>query len=176
MTGFFYSWRRKIGGLLLLMSLALMGLWIRSRQIDDVVRFDLFGRKHFIQSCQGRAGWWAWNDPDAETSLPHLMSEVLPKPSTQDLMPDEIGWGLRQDAKHADLWFAKSFHDDLQGDMRDWIVPYWTLVWPSTLLSALLLFWMPRRETRNMTTNSESPTLKPAIFENQNQSVETAQP
>ena len=173
MTGFFDSWRRKIGGVLLLVSLALMGLWIRSRQIDDVVRFTFFHRKHFIQSCRSEFGWWVWNDPEVSRSLPELTSDVLPAETPLEdvivIVPGRRRLGQR--IRHLDRLFAI-----LQGDQRNWILPYWALVWPSTLLSALLLFWKPRRrETLIKTPNSEFPTRTPTVVENQSQ-TERAQP
>ena len=54
MSEFFKPWRRRFGVLTLAISLLLMGGWIRSRQIDDVRRFNWLGRRQLLRSVEDR--------------------------------------------------------------------------------------------------------------------------
>ena len=53
MREFFRSWRRKAGCVALLFAFALFGLWMRSRVVLDVVRFEADNRQQSILSLNG---------------------------------------------------------------------------------------------------------------------------
>ncbi len=63
MLDFFRPWQRKIGGLTL-MAVLVMGVWLRSLSIKDVLFFPCFGRQHVVFVSCGEITWTgfgAWN-------------------------------------------------------------------------------------------------------------------
>jgi hypothetical protein len=120
MKEFFDNWRRKAGIATLVMALAFMGGWLRSKVVEDGARLSMaggidcvvtsFAGKFHIEIYQRRHEWIKQN---------HWYSEPI---------------GERQ------AYFAQKG--------LDWIpppIPYWQIVTPLTLLSAYLILWKPRK-------------------------------
>lgn len=142
MRDFFNSWRRMAGCVALLVAIATMGLWVRSRFWEDSVRLwptsnvninvktgmAAIDLEHLwvTQSDNPptrKLSWWATTpngrDTKALKTLPNFDSGI---------------WG----APYSDGGFARG---------RYWVVtiPYLTSVILLAALSAFLILWKPRR-------------------------------
>jgi hypothetical protein len=140
MHTFFHGWRRKIGGVTLVMALALMGAWIRGQYIDDIFGYSLFGHRHVISSSTDRFHFYQWNEANLEMAvanqhLPTIQWGETPNPLD---FPGMMKWFLYAEVTRAvvaapdQIWSCE--------------VPYWSSVLPLTLLSAYLILWQPRKQ------------------------------
>ena len=126
MREFFKGWRRKAGGGLLVMACGLVGMWVRSLYIYDTLAAPQLNRQHIIDSVNGHI-WWTGcqSEPD---------------------------WGFMSTALHQQLttsehfamrWSLVANSEKLR--LTQWVIPYWLITVPLTLLSAYLLLWKPRK-------------------------------
>ncbi|MDB5344379.1 MAG: hypothetical protein JWP89_2756 [Schlesneria sp.] len=130
MNTFFQGWRRKIGGIALLMACATMGGWSRSCQCDDVLSCRIGRDQHMFESSRESVHWWACD------SGPHL--RTLAWASLHDEFRfDRIGFARKSGTSG---WTG--FKNVVAGyRTRRWTVPYRAIVIPLTLLSVYLLLW-----------------------------------
>ena len=149
MGTFFLGWRRNLGIVTLVMALMFTGGWIRSLSVDDSINFPS-GKStfHTISSDQNDLIWMAWSGPDfVPDRFPGFYESYVPLHSNND----PFGGNHPERDWHAfGFRFAESPSDTLA--FRVWMVPYWSIVLPLTLLSAWLLL-----------TKSRSSTLKEAV-------------
>lgn len=118
--------------MLLLMALALAGLWMRTKFVVDQVSFSFGDRAQVLVSV--RSGLcWASMDSAAAGPVPwnwHSQSEEMLVSTHGDVsLPELIG---EAEAESPELRFGYLF--------------YWWLVLPLTLLSAYLILWKPRKK------------------------------
>ncbi|MEI8021774.1 MAG: hypothetical protein WCH39_26425 [Schlesneria sp.] len=90
LAGFFRGWRRKLGGLTLLTSLAVAGVWVRSGVVSDVVNFELeFGKQLLLASGkQGLACLHNRTQCD-DGSGTHYRMITGPRHETMTFLPQE---------------------------------------------------------------------------------------
>lgn len=117
--GFFHSWQRKIGCLLLLLALPFMGAWLRSLVLYDLIVFPLFGRQHQIVSVDGQILWFHWS-----------------------LADDGGQWVFSTFESDIEMYFSYLNHDVGRSEL--WTASYWMIVLPVTALSAVFLFTKSR--------------------------------
>jgi len=144
MREFFKGWRRKAGSMTLVMALALAGMWARSRVHEDTFRLrtsrstdltvEFAGsavkvRFQWETSNNGPDGgsmgpdkWLEWNTSAGSFSIPILFPITQPG-----------GW-----ASHYGRFYK-------EGKANAVWIPYSTSVLVSTLLSAYLILWKPRK-------------------------------
>ena len=139
MREFFQGWRRKAGLTTLAMALLLFTAWMRSYVFRDRVFFPGQQYCQTITSHGGSILWDQWLNPGKFDSLPIEFT------SFKDLFTDcypgediEVEWRM----DWAGFAFGKA--NPISDRMAWWIVPYWALVLPLTLLSAWLLLIKPR--------------------------------
>jgi len=137
MGDFFKGWRRKIGCVTLVMSLVFMMGWIRSHGLRDSV---FFPTGKITESCvfsgEGFVGWAnvLVNNPAYQPKVhwafggPPNVSHTLNQPSVR------IKWN----------WCGVFAYDFYTIGEASWILPYWFIVCPLTVLSAFLL--LPKRK------------------------------
>ncbi len=90
LAGFFSGWRRKLGVLTLLTSLAVAGVWVRSGVVSDVVNFELeFGKQLLLASGkQGLACLHNRTQCD-DGSGTHYRMITGPRHETMTFLPQE---------------------------------------------------------------------------------------
>jgi hypothetical protein len=57
MWSYFRGWKRKISVVTLILSLAMIGLWLRSQRVVDWIDFGFANRQYMLTSFNGRIGW-----------------------------------------------------------------------------------------------------------------------
>ena len=129
MREFFKGWRRKVGCGTLVMAMAFMLGWGRSLVCYDWLALSSGSKQYVVMSQDQKLGLqhydgnqWSPNTLDWGSGLHTDLSD--------DLNGKRFSW------HH--YWF---FHigDDI------WVVSYWCLTIPLTLLSAYLVLWKPRK-------------------------------
>lgn len=149
MHNFFRSRRRKIGCVTLLTALIFMGGWIRSFGVADVVEFHgkIIGlSKSRIALISARRGLY-WQE---------IEDEMYPLSPVDWITVDADGFDAQRDG-YCDLKWEFSclgFYSEegscgppppagRNGHIHTWIVSYWLVVIPLTLVSAYLLLSRP---------------------------------
>ena len=125
MREFFHGWRRKAGCVALVLACAVMGLWFRSFAIFDVISLANGQQQHQIASASGRLFWGAWRERSRHSRPRNEWERIGTSRRTRDEVDIQL----------------ESFHN------FRWIIPYWSVVLPLTLLSAYLILWEPRKRT-----------------------------
>ena len=153
MSDFFHGWRRKTGSVLLVMVFAIAVTWARSLLVIDEITLPRHGVRHSIASAAGRVLWsksvpFFLNDrryvsnewKSGPTGWKSLTLPAQKSPNIHD--PWENQWRLafggfecRKDVLRVGLQTLRF----------RWYVPYWSIVFPLTLLSAYLILWKPRK-------------------------------
>jgi hypothetical protein len=128
---FFKGWRRKVGCVTLMVSLALVGAWIRSSRVFDHISFAIGNRQYEIRSIGNHVWWRSWEPvrlkPDWSSS------SLLSKERVTDLSA-KVDGEYRMMRGLVRLRFAL------------WNADYWSITMPLTLLSAYLILWKPRKK------------------------------
>ena len=124
MREFFYGWRRKAGCVSLAMALVLMAGWIRSFTITDLYMVG----DGWIVSSDGLIEWLNYSfDHDRDPIEPPTSGP--PAEITVSVVADDV----------IVLGSPGAWH------VATWIVPYWSMVVPLTILSAYLILGKPRK-------------------------------
>lgn len=146
----FKGWRRKAGCVALMMACVLMGLWMRGYRVSDALSFgiDSAGNDVWLNSSRdgirweryfGAGGAWGWQQfPVPRTGT------VFPFDDPKWLAICTIDWRWRACGFDFGEWHSKQ-KDTFRSYY--WLIPYWSLVLPLTLLSAYLILWNPRKRT-----------------------------
>jgi hypothetical protein len=133
MRYFFRGWRRKAGIVTLVIAMGLMGLWMRSRAMVEMILVPARTRVHVALLLPGRVAWVSHRiDTPGEV-------EWLQFPTTgmRTLDFEEIEADCRQDLAH-----SKQGYLELRMNLLATIVPL-------SLLSAYLILWRPRKRINN---------------------------
>ena len=134
---YFKPWRRKIGVGTLVMACVAMAGWVRSELAIDSLTFPVGGNSVVRLSSQpGRFIWFSWKNRQNV-----LSSEPMGWHSyTRNLEDDPI-------PSYAEYPFSSRVSKGLSKNTptkKYWILWYWSIVIPLTLLSAYLLISKPR--------------------------------
>lgn len=88
--------------------------------------FPLRGRQHELYSMSDQIRWgsWKWIEKNPSFGIDSFDHRDLG------------GWAMA---------LKRSYFSDTADDYREWIIPYWSLVLPLTLLSAWLILVKPRK-------------------------------
>jgi hypothetical protein len=126
MYTFFHGWRRKAGVVSLLIAIAMIGGWIRSRFILDCVQLRDRDSMHQLDSFCGCVRW--------------LRFDLVPQARRNNLASPF--WASRPiDIRQGQVGF--------RWDQDNWAVPFWSITLPLTLLSAYLILWKPRKRVNS---------------------------
>lgn len=135
MREFFKGWRRKIGVLTLAMSVALMGLWIRSLHTFDEIFVAIGNAKYFVSSAQGGFGLLI-DEPSGRSPSFAIFSEPIPPPCPQiDLDFVEVP---KQGLESLGFYFGGD-----EDRNATFVMPYWSIIWPLVISAAYLILWKP---------------------------------
>jgi hypothetical protein len=125
MHTFFHGWRRKTGVVTLVMSCALMGLWMRSQLITDTWCWSIGHETEVVISGDGMLSWWRLS---TQRPVARFWNPGFVVQTSDGTRYANIGdWGV-------ELGLSDSM-----------TVPYWPFVIPLTLFSAYLMLWKPRK-------------------------------
>ena len=127
MGEFFKGWRRKAGLGTLAMACVLAVGWMRSYTVaEDAAWFSIGSQQQLMVSFAGRVRW-----------------ESYP-------VSGEAAWTVRSYNKSGPI-FSEDRLVLAGSSLSGWVIPYWSLILPLTLLSAWLI--LGKRPTSRATTN-----------------------
>lgn len=132
MGEFFRGWRRKMGVVTLVMTVALTGLWVRCETIHDGISFPIFDRQHAIYAVDGQIVWMEMPQSGGIWLLASEDSAIM----TEIIMDIEKKWDA-----------IIEISDYQKYRFRRLAVPAWSIVTPLTLLSAYLLLIPSRKQS-----------------------------
>jgi hypothetical protein len=141
MGNLFHSWRRTIGVVTLMMALVFMAGWIWSYSILDVVVCN--GGRYtdgWLRSSCGEIILNRYYSGDAEILLGAVVWEQSPLSSIFYFDFADIHWRWRLGG----FRFGESYDDRNAIVATFFVIPYWSVVLPLTLLSACLLLTKAR--------------------------------
>jgi len=169
MGEFFKGWRRKTGAATLVMACMLMGGWVRSEISEDtIILSDEHGRTIIeTHSLLGIVHFSTWNLDWSECRLFSHYSDEIEESGPQsgegvdrllyweawkeDWLPNNPNMGRWK-------WLGIEYYVNYQDDDRQemsfygYLVPYWLIVTPLTLLSTYLLLSKPCKSTTKKST------------------------
>lgn len=147
MREFFHGWRRMVGGVVLVMACAFMGLWTRSQQMRDSVQ---------VRIADNAAYLFIWNESELVWQSLHLdLTETIQLRRFAILgisVPDNHRhfYDRRQKAAAKEDYLHSVSFKPMGDSWREseiklaaWTIPHWSVVLPLTLLSAYLILWKP---------------------------------
>lgn len=142
------GWRRKVGVVTLLLALLTAGAWCRSQHQVDVVTIESGSSRQIFASTEGRLVWdqrqiqmlGRRGTSRFSLTLRIDVGETVNKSRFRYLDDWSIKWRRRG-------WgFDFGEASQLSGTHVIFrAVPYWTIVLASTLFSAYLILWKPRK-------------------------------
>ncbi len=144
----FQGWRRKLGGITLLLALVAVGAWCRSLYQVDVVTIECGLSRQMFASTEGRLVW--------DQRQIQMLGRRGTARFSLTLRIDVSETGDRSRFRYLDNWSIKwrrrgwgfDFGEASQlsgAHVNFRAVPYWSIVFALTLLSACLLLWKPRK-------------------------------
>ena len=144
MGDFIKGWRRKTGLLTLMIALVFMGAWARSVSVMDAVqiRSGMYTMEHCV-SVDHSLVWGRLRAEDSRSIIVFPVWEAS-KASNLDAFLDRAN--LRCSWRRCGFGVG-----EMKAGPADrhtiWVIPYWVIVIPLTLLSAYLLLAKPRTST-----------------------------
>ena len=149
---FFQGWKRKIGGVTLVLACLFAGVWVRGFAIDDVVRLGggqrvvTTGRVLQTLSTCSRNGF-LWTREETDANITWLAGwQSLPSAESRAFDPTENGFDTgTMDWRYQFLGldFGR-FHGDPGDTISYWRISHGSIVIPLLLVSAFLLLSKPR--------------------------------
>lgn len=134
MSRVFYGWRRKCGCALLVISCALMGLWLRSYLVHDDVLTVAAGRQLYSHN-----GCLSWNITTADDSWTDWIQPSPAAPPLDHSALPRFTW------RREYFGFVASEIAISGSRIVQYWVPYWFLATPLAVISAILLLWPTKR-------------------------------
>ena len=155
MIEFFHGWRRKAGVVSLVMALAMMGAWIRSRLLLDVasvVTSDYQDMHELSSSRMGVMYTLTHFDFTGEPRRVRFASRKWDLPPGEDLLS---GVPMKWRIDLAGFRFGKDFHPGNGTGIAAYVIPHWFPTGLLTLLSAYLILWKPRKREAEIAVDIE---------------------
>jgi hypothetical protein len=165
MHTFFHGWRRKAGSVTLLLACAVYGAWIRSSTVTDSV--NCYSWWKVTQSLVSSDSSLSWERRDTTNVANHEVPfwkrgiagrkrrapRALPQLASFQSESIIAGGHLSPRLDAPDIIWHWRWHGFGSGDWPShyttlWVIPYWSIVLPLTLLSAYLILWKPRKPTQ----------------------------
>jgi len=148
MRDLFKGWRRKAGVVVLVMACGLVGMWARSFHTEDMYVYPIEPYvTDLLFSSGGCVGWR--RDDEAVWDIPR---------DHRDYGFQSRRWDRQRFAWSSEVfnwrwdWRWCGLGHAVGHEAETWVLPYWMLVLPLTLLSAILLFWPLRKRPRPIQT------------------------
>jgi len=124
MREFFRGWKRKAGGVTLVMACAIFVVWMRSIMITDSLWIQTGKQFHQVHSCRG---FFMWETRDS-TAAPKWKWYSYPSQSWEDVGS-----------------LTTIVRVDRSGGTKLAVIAYWPFTVILSALSAWLLLWPPRK-------------------------------
>ena len=142
MGDFFKPWRRKIGVVTLVFASLVTGGWVRSLTVREVISIPLQDSEEIFFSSNHNLSWLRHSVPPGGQRLLVSRKAVFPQWHVLALLIND----------YVDIKWRWSWGGFRRGEVlvrtvsagTVWMIPYWFLVVPLTLLSAYLLLVKPR--------------------------------
>lgn len=143
MGDFFHGWRRKTGCVTLTMACMLVSLWMRSLHTLDLVSFPTgqYDTQTFA-SVDSSIGWERSHDED-----PRNIRKL-----------DWSSYSFDRDQKKTSDWRWAGFGYGVTPLRVYWLVSYWSITIPMTLLSLSLLLSKPVKKIVKVDRRSQDPS------------------
>lgn len=164
MHTFFHGWRRKAGCVSLVVACVFVIAWMRSLfRADGVAEIgpqgsytiyssrgavhvdQLVSERYFLDDYNRGRLSRPWYSPSFRWTS-HAVSRDPGRRDTDSSDPDRddmkwsLNWyGFRCREVSRSQWIGVAYR------YREWVVPYWVVVWPLTLLAGYLILWKPRQ-------------------------------
>ena len=161
MGEFFHGWKRRIGGVTLLMALVLTLGWIRSFAIRDVVALPRTDTEEVFSSSYQSLSWlsYRFRSPESPVFLVrHDGTDTTKWFTPQMRLGSHLIW---DDAEIRWRWRWCGFGEgEVQAIATDGnkntfrVIPYWSIATPLALISAFLLLTKPRKTTQKKSPES----------------------
>lgn len=136
----FHGWKRKVGVATLLIAVAFAGGWARSKLIGDEFEFESGpASTQALESFNGSLLWATSIDSDAHARTSPFGWHTSPASDYQHLDDPIYQWDFRA------LGFGVGHFGNNHVGVWIYIVPYWAIAFPLTLLSAFFLLTKPCR-------------------------------
>lgn len=155
MQEFFRGWKRKIGVVMLLTACTFMVGWVRSQRAFDIVSFPIVPS---VSNGIGSGTLLSWRRGILWVPRPKKIGSrgsMLPRWKTLDpsiareLVLDLDGLlespSIRWRWKWQGIGMGELIEEPGTSNVWHFLIPYWSIVLPLTLLSAWLLLSKPRR-------------------------------
>ena len=136
MVEFFQGWRRKTGLVLLATALLWAGIWGRSLVIHDIVIVATSNQHHRLISERGIITWMRL--PDWRSQPPYFNWHQ------RSIFEFPDGNRYLRRWRFLEFEFTTGIEAANGAKFVRYAIPYWSIVLPLTLLSALLLLRKPR--------------------------------
>jgi hypothetical protein len=149
MREFFRGWRRTVGCATLVMACALMGMWLRSRVVNDFLATDGRDATYRIGSYGGAISFIRDTPAVPFERFLHLDSFDEGDDNKYELWKRWDSWdGYEMSWR----WDLAQFHFGVGSTgsasrTESYTFPYWFFVIPITLLSAYLILWKSRKRS-----------------------------
>jgi len=153
--GFFDGWRQKVGCVLLVIAALFSSAWVRSLVIRDIFTWTFVDAKIGVvaKSHKGTIGWLrispAFSKQDDGWKFDNdFRGNVFDTWIDLDGVADHLKrrWQWVEFDFGAASWVDETMAPDDHNSIIVFIVPYWSIVLPVTLLSAYLIFWPGKRK------------------------------
>ncbi len=145
MKEFFHGWRRKVGIVALVMACGFLTLWFRAGAVEDVI---LSGNgKGTVISLQLSRKGVAWNRYEGLVMKPAMKWWREPPVAGQEGPPRAFFTREPIAITRGAQWYIFSYgqiQNSLGNTMDYWVLSFWSITIPLTLLSAYLILWKPR--------------------------------
>lgn len=145
MPAYFKPLRRKIGVFTLLIACIFMAGWVRSSFCSDVINTSVWNTIQSIRTTKAGLLWVSEEYPG--TMFGFCPQIQLGNASTWDFQgPWQLEW------KSCGIKFGEGHFENIQAGItfnvraKYWIIPFWLIVIPLTLLSVWLLLSRPRAQ------------------------------
>ncbi|MDB5346741.1 MAG: hypothetical protein JWP89_5118 [Schlesneria sp.] len=146
MWSFFYGWRRKAGGVTLVMACVFAAAWVGSlTEMQALFRLNE-NDTHLVASVDGNISWERiWPIPTPRRSRwVHKRNRIV-GPNDPDSDCD-VHWnitGFGFDFRAFSKLETGAGVPPYTQEFALWQIPYWSITIPLTLLSAYLILWKP---------------------------------
>ena len=164
MGEFFKPWRRKVGTVTLLLALVSVVGWVRSFYFTDLITFPTANALNRLISDKHGVVWTI----ESQTAEEHAEVEWeslfgIPVPNIFFSFPQSLdlhGKVWKRNCAFLGFGFLEGQIFGRESTMTVRIVPYWSVVFPLTLLSAYLLLSKPRKSNQKKTTEPITEKLR----------------
>ena len=133
----------------LVMACVFMGGWLNGSNGPSAGMFKIGEHSYAGMISSDTVICWATVQSDGSTQVTPLIhamlgGEVMATCTRLDTDHDDLGWHFRG----CGFGFGQFSVQTLNGGrLNVWTIPYWSIVWPLTLLSAYLILSKPRTST-----------------------------